>query len=66
MAGGGADNGAPGPRPDFRLTYYAAFLKDPDGYEVEVVINAPVAGSQHKRILPLDGAGDGCHIVWNK
>ncbi len=44
MASGGEDNGEPGPRPHFGPTYYAAFLKDPDGYEVEVVVNAPVVG----------------------
>ena len=43
MGGGGEDNGEPGLRPDYGPTYYAAFLKDPDGYEVEIVINAPTA-----------------------
>jgi catechol 2,3-dioxygenase-like lactoylglutathione lyase family enzyme len=32
---GGRDNGEPGPRPDYGQNYYAAFLKDPDGYRVE-------------------------------
>jgi len=34
---GGRDNGAPGPRPDYSDTYYAAFLLDPDGHNVEAV-----------------------------
>jgi catechol 2,3-dioxygenase-like lactoylglutathione lyase family enzyme len=34
---GGRDNGAPGPRPDYGPRYYAAFLLDPDGNNVEVV-----------------------------
>lgn len=34
---GGKDNGQPGPRPDYGPTYYAAFLLDPDGYNVEAV-----------------------------
>jgi catechol 2,3-dioxygenase-like lactoylglutathione lyase family enzyme len=34
---GGRDNGAPGPRPDYGATYYAAFLIDPDGNNVEAV-----------------------------
>ncbi len=34
LAAGGADNGAPGPRPA-RKPYYAAFLHDPDGNNVE-------------------------------
>lgn len=39
LAVGGADNGAPGPRPDYGANYYAAFLVDPDGHRVEAVIN---------------------------
>ena len=34
---GGSDNGAPGPRPDYSPSYYAAFLIDPDGNNVEAV-----------------------------
>lgn len=33
---GGLDNGKPGPRPEYGPRYYAAFLIDPDGYEIEV------------------------------
>ena len=33
---GGRDNGAPGPRPDYGIDYYAAFVIDPDGYELEI------------------------------
>jgi catechol 2,3-dioxygenase-like lactoylglutathione lyase family enzyme len=32
---GGTDNGAPGLRPDYGETYYAAFVHDPDGYRLE-------------------------------
>lgn len=32
---GGRDNGAPGPRPDYGDSYYAAFVHDPDGYRLE-------------------------------
>lgn len=32
---GGRDHGKPGTRPDYGSDYYAAFLKDPDGYRVE-------------------------------
>ncbi|WP_159673414.1 VOC family protein [Andreprevotia sp. IGB-42] len=38
---GGSDNGAPGPRPHYGPHYYAAFIIDPDGYEIEAVINHP-------------------------
>jgi catechol 2,3-dioxygenase-like lactoylglutathione lyase family enzyme len=34
---GGKDNGAPGPRKDYSPTYFAAFLIDPDGNNVEAV-----------------------------
>ena len=34
---GGRDNGAPGLRADYSPTYYAAFLIDPDGNNVEAV-----------------------------
>lgn len=37
LAAGGRDNGAPGPRADYSPTYYAAFLLDPDGNNVEAV-----------------------------
>ncbi|MBX3453349.1 VOC family protein [Ferrovibrio sp.] len=32
---GGEDNGAPGLRPDYDPSYYAAFAIDPDGYRIE-------------------------------
>lgn len=37
LAGGGRDNGGPGLRPDYAADYYAAFLIDPDGHNVEAV-----------------------------
>jgi len=37
LAAGGRDNGAPGPRKDYSPTYFAAFLTDPDGNNVEAV-----------------------------
>lgn len=40
---GGKDNGAPGLRADYGPHYWAAFVLDPDGNNVEVVINEPVA-----------------------
>lgn len=36
---GGADEGAPGPCPDYGDGYFAAFLRDPDGYRIEAVIH---------------------------
>ena len=34
---GGIDCGAPGPRPHYSSTYYAAFVLDPDGHRLEAV-----------------------------
>jgi catechol 2,3-dioxygenase-like lactoylglutathione lyase family enzyme len=41
IAAGGADNGPPGLRPHYHEHYYAAFVHDPDGNNVEVVCHAP-------------------------
>lgn len=40
IAAGGRDNGAPGLRP-YHAQYYAAFVLDPDGNNIEVVCDAP-------------------------
>ena len=37
MANGGKDLGAPGLRPYYGETYYAAFVLDPDGHKLEAV-----------------------------
>jgi catechol 2,3-dioxygenase-like lactoylglutathione lyase family enzyme len=37
LAAGGRDNGLPGSRADYSPTYYAAFLLDPDGNNIEAV-----------------------------
>jgi catechol 2,3-dioxygenase-like lactoylglutathione lyase family enzyme len=37
LAAGGRDNGAPGIRPHYHPGYYAAFVLDPDGNNVEAV-----------------------------
>jgi len=37
IAAGGIDQGAPGPRPQYGETYYAAFLRDRDDYLIEAV-----------------------------
>ena len=41
LAAGGTDNGAPGLRPRYSATYYAAFVIGPDGHNVEAVCHAP-------------------------
>lgn len=40
LAAGGKDNGAPGERP-YHPGYYAAFLLDPDGNNIEAVHHGP-------------------------
>ena len=37
LSAGGRDNGGPGLRVDYSPTYYAAFLTDPDGNNIEAV-----------------------------
>lgn len=37
LAAGGKDNGAPGVRPHYHANYYAAFVLDPDGNNIEAV-----------------------------
>ena len=37
LAAGGRDNGVPGERPHYHPGYYAAFVLDPDGNNLEVV-----------------------------
>ncbi|NIJ18910.1 catechol 2,3-dioxygenase-like lactoylglutathione lyase family enzyme [Sphingomonas naasensis] len=37
LAAGGKDNGAPGDRANYHPGYYAAFLLDPDGNNIEAV-----------------------------
>jgi catechol 2,3-dioxygenase-like lactoylglutathione lyase family enzyme len=37
LAAGGTDNGAPGLRPHYHKDYYGAFVRDPDGHNIEAV-----------------------------
>jgi catechol 2,3-dioxygenase-like lactoylglutathione lyase family enzyme len=37
LAAGGRDNGPPGPRPQYHPGYYAAFVLDPEGRNIEAV-----------------------------
>jgi catechol 2,3-dioxygenase-like lactoylglutathione lyase family enzyme len=41
LAAGGTDNGSPGLRPDYHPHYYAAFVLDPDGHNIELVKHDP-------------------------
>jgi catechol 2,3-dioxygenase-like lactoylglutathione lyase family enzyme len=37
LSAGGMDHGAPGPRTEYGERYYAAFVRDPDGNNIEAV-----------------------------
>lgn len=37
LAAGATDNGPPGLRPDYHPNYYGAFVRDPDGHNIEAV-----------------------------
>jgi len=37
MKAGGTDNGKPGLRPHYHPNYYGAFVRDPDGHNIEAV-----------------------------
>jgi catechol 2,3-dioxygenase-like lactoylglutathione lyase family enzyme len=41
IAAGGKDNGGPGIRADYHPNYYAAFVLDPDGHNIEAVCHMP-------------------------
>ncbi len=45
LAAGGKDNGAPGLRPHYHAHYYGAFVRDPDGHNVEVVCHVQFGDS---------------------
>jgi len=39
LRAGGQDNGPPGPRPLYHPDYYGAFVRDPDGHNIEAVFH---------------------------
>lgn len=45
IAAGGRDNGTPGLRPRYHPHYYAAFVLDPDGHNIEAVCHLPDMGA---------------------
>jgi catechol 2,3-dioxygenase-like lactoylglutathione lyase family enzyme len=48
---GARDNGAPGPRPEYSDTYYAAYVIDPNGNNIEAAFHGE--GPAHKaQVLP--------------
>jgi catechol 2,3-dioxygenase-like lactoylglutathione lyase family enzyme len=41
LEAGARDHGAPGPRPHYGPDYFACFVLDPDGHNIEAMINQP-------------------------
>lgn len=54
LAAGGTDNGAPGERP-YHPGYYAAFLLDPDGNNIEAVFHGAAERSADSVVLTFAG-----------
>ena len=54
LAAGGKDNGAPGERP-YHPGYYAAFVIDPDGNNVEAVFHGPAQRSAPSVKITFEG-----------
>jgi len=44
MAAGGTDNGPPGVREVYHPNYYSAFVRDPDGHNIEAVCHDAYLG----------------------
>jgi len=53
LAAGGSDNGQPGVRTDYHPHYYAAFVLDPEGNNVEVVCQADPNARPAAKAKPL-------------
>ena len=54
LEAGGQDNGAPGERP-YHPGYYAAFLIDPDGNNIEAVFHGPADRSADSVVVTFEG-----------
>lgn len=54
IAAGGRDNGAPGERP-YHPGYYAAFVIDPDGNNIEAVHHGAATRSAASVVIDFDG-----------
>ena len=55
LAAGGRDNGAPGERANYHPGYYAAFLLDPDGNNIEAVFHGPHERSSESVKISFEG-----------
>ena len=55
LAAGGKDNGAPGIREEYDPGYYAAFVLDPDGNNIEAVNHGPAKRSAESVVITAEG-----------
>jgi catechol 2,3-dioxygenase-like lactoylglutathione lyase family enzyme len=55
LAAGGTDNGPPGLRLDYHPTYYAAFVRDPEGNNIEVVCHVDPAAKAARPAVKAKG-----------
>ena len=55
LAAGGRDNGAPGMREEYHPGYYAAFVLDPDGNNIEAVNHGPAKRSAESVVITAEG-----------
>ena len=46
---GAEDNGTPGLRPHYHASYYGAFVRDPDGHNLEAVCHLVLDGEDGER-----------------
>lgn len=51
LAAGARDNGPPGPRPHYTPDYYACFVLDPDGNNIEAMIDRPQTCAAATRVI---------------
>ena len=57
LAAGGSDNGAPGLRDQYHPGYYAAFLLDPDGNNIEAVYHGEAERSAASIKISFEAPG---------
>ncbi|HEY1594658.1 MAG TPA: VOC family protein [Thermoleophilaceae bacterium] len=50
VEGGGRDNGAPGLRDEYGATYYAAYILDPNGNNIEAVFHGDAPSEKGHRV----------------
>lgn len=55
LKAGGQDNGGPGERLLYHPGYYAAFLLDPDGNNIEAVYHGPAERSVESVVITVEG-----------